>query len=559
MRKHLFGTILVLAALAACNKEVETPVVDNGKEDATPGKVTLTFTAAIGDDTRTEYPDDKTAGWVIGDKISVCVANAGNTDYKIAEFEATSSTDAGMEFTGKVEEGYTTIVSGVYPANEKHVFTDGAVTSVYLPDTYELGTANDNGIALPMVGEMDENENFVFHHICGALKITVIDIFNALTFTTAGETITGSFPLTNRRIAIPANSSASKVTFNYGRLQAYLDNGNFGPRNSRTFYIPVPDGTLAGGATMALKNDDDKVVYEKKTSDTNEITFNSNRIKRFPEIGLNLRNDWSITPDLSGVNPEIVFDPDNENQLYIRLSTTKSTFETTYHGSVEAFLEARIQSSSNSTQTGLQPYTPKANSIPTTTEDYLQDPEKVYIMCGVNKTGSTNRKCDFDYFIYQVTLEDPATDSYRAWLGQWTVNDGTNEDTWTISRKKANATYSITGIAGRTSIGADGVFSVSDGSLSLSSQSEIGTYQYQEDDHLVSLLKRSNTSGNVLSSGGNYFGLVIVHLLLNNNEVTFGETNNGYGYYWRNAANTGWSTVNSLKREKIQTITRVTE
>ena len=42
MRKHLIGTILVLAALAACNKEVETPApaVDNGQEEVTPGKVT---------------------------------------------------------------------------------------------------------------------------------------------------------------------------------------------------------------------------------------------------------------------------------------------------------------------------------------------------------------------------------------------------------------------------------------------------------------------------------------------------------------------------------------
>lgn len=49
MRKHLIGTILVLAALTACNKEVDTPapVVDNGQEEVTSGKVTLTFKATI--------------------------------------------------------------------------------------------------------------------------------------------------------------------------------------------------------------------------------------------------------------------------------------------------------------------------------------------------------------------------------------------------------------------------------------------------------------------------------------------------------------------------------
>ena len=122
MRKHLIGTILVLAALAACNKEVDTPapVVNNGQEEATPGKVTLTFTATISEETRTAYPDDKTGKWVVGDKITVCVSNndSDNPEYKTAVFEATTETATGMEFTGQVQTGYTTIVSGVYPAND---------------------------------------------------------------------------------------------------------------------------------------------------------------------------------------------------------------------------------------------------------------------------------------------------------------------------------------------------------------------------------------------------------------------------------------------------------
>lgn len=547
MRKHLIGTILVLAALAACNKEAEipTPAADNGRQDAAPGKVTLTFKATIDEGTRTAYDADLNGSWVAGDALSVCVTDG--TRYETADFTTTD----GETFSGQVSDGYTTIVSGVYPASSNHVFTDGAVTSVYLPSSYDLGSANDGGIALPMVGAM-ESGTFTFHHICGALKIEIVDIFNTLTFTTAAETITGSFPLNAAgRIEIPAEGSACTVTFNYDRLQSYLDDGNFGPRDSRTFYIPIPDGTLSGGATMALKNDDDKVVYEKKTSVTNAISFNSNIIKRFPEIGLNQREDWSITPDLSGANPEIVFDPDDENQLYIRLSTTKSNFETTYHGSVEAFLEARIQSSSNSTQTGLQTYTPKTNNILTTTEDYLQDPEKVYIMCGVNKTGYTNRKCDLDYFIYHVTLEDPATDSYRAWLGQWTVNDGTNEDTWTISRKKANATYTITGVAGTSSIKVEGKFSTSNSTLSISSQADVGTYN----SNTVSLLKIRASDSATIST----IPATITRMQLSDGIVSFdSEYHHGYGFFWKNDSNK-WATYASLKRSPISSMTRVTE
>ena len=551
MRKHLIGTILVLAALAACNKEVETPApaVDNGQEEATPGKVTLTFKATIDEGTRTSYDADLNGSWVAGDAITVCVTN--DTDFETAKFEtAKFTTTDGETFSGTVTKGYTTIVSGVYPADDKHVFdlNNGKVTSVYLSDTYSLGTANDGGTALPMVGEMEKGV-FTFHHICGALKITVVDIFNALTFTTAGEAITGDFELDEetRRIKMPENGTSSTVTFNYDRLQKYLDDGNFGPRYSRTFYIPVPDGTLSGGATMALKSGNN-VVYEKQTSTTNSISFNSNVIKHFKEIGLNPRNDWSITPDLSGINPVITFDPHNNNQLYIRLTTTKANFNKTYHGSVEAFLEERIQSSKNGTQKGLKTYTPQTDNNPATIEEYLQDPEKLYIMCGVDKTVSTGRKCDLDYYVYSTTLEAP-TDSYLAWLGQWTVKDGTNEDTWTISYRQANHSYNITGICGRT---YNVVGDYNNGDLSLSSQ-KLSVRINNKDSFLYP--RKENGNGNYVTD------LHIISMSMDNdNNVIIVDPDlinspGGYGIYTYNPDTNKYGIIDRREFDESMTIT----
>ena len=565
MRKHLIGTILVLAALAACNKEVETPApaVDNGQEEVTPGKVTLTFKAAIGDDTRTEYPDDKTAGWVVGDKISVCVTDADNTEYKVAEFKATGATDTGMEFTGEVESGYTTIVSGIYPANDvyngesmsSYFGSDGSVIGVNLPGTYDLGTANDTGCFIPMVGKM-ENGAFTFRHICGALKIEVVDIFNTLTFTTA-ETITGLFSLNNGRIAIPANGSASTVTFNYGRLST---NPTLGERGNRTFYIPVPDGTLTPGATMAIKNANNVSVFEKNASNNNGITFNSNVIKRFPVLGLNQRDDWTITPDLTGENPKIHFYLQDQNEQYIRISTTKANFESSYSGSVIEFIEKRINLSSGAnTQRGSNTY---SFSATTSQEKYFDDgAEKVYIMAGVIGTNTSTRTFTLDYQIERFTVPDPATPEYLAWLGDWQVTEDTETnpktDTWTITRGATNSTYAITGLVGKTSIEAQGVYSSSDHSLSLRSQEEIGTL----DGNNVSLLRRSNTTGNIVSStSGNYFGLTIAKLLLNDGTVTISDTNYGYGLYWKND-NDKWTSYSSgsLKRIKFKPIERIQE
>ena len=491
MRKHFIWTILVLAALTACNKEVETPIVDNGQEDVTPGKVTLTFTAAIGDETRTEYPDDKTAGWVVGDKISVCVTNENKTAYEVAEFEATNATDAGMEFTGEVEEGYTSIVSGVYPANENHVFTDGAVTSVYLPDTYELGTANDGGIALPMVGAMDENDNFVFHHICGALKITVIDIFNALTFTTAGETITGSFPLTNGRIEMPAEGASSTVTFNYDRLST---NPAVGERGNRTFYIPVPDGTLTAGATMALKKRNNNTLttaYEKTT--TGSIQFTSNVIKRLQAIGLEHQdaNSWRIVvtepddPDIKGAVAQYV----PSGTTFIRLFTTLDSFNSSdYHGSVAEFIEKR--GLTYTTYTGSKNIT-MSNPI-----SYYYGKKYVILTCEVNT--QNGRMVTFNYRKLEYEF---ASAEYAAWLGKWSVSDGTNTDTWTITRKETNKTYNVTGLCGRSNSAFKVEAHLSEnGGLLFKTQKNVGTVLNSGYETAINLYRKKTSNGNYYST-----------------------------------------------------------
>ena len=55
MKKSLFRTALVLAALTACNKEIDnqTPLTVDPVDETPAGKVTLTFKAAIDDATRT--------------------------------------------------------------------------------------------------------------------------------------------------------------------------------------------------------------------------------------------------------------------------------------------------------------------------------------------------------------------------------------------------------------------------------------------------------------------------------------------------------------------------
>lgn len=480
MRKNLIGTILVLAALAACNKEVETPApaVDNGQEEVTPGKVTLTFKATIDEGTRTSYDAELNGSWVADDAITVRITNG--TEYETADFTTTD----GETFSGQVPEGYTTIVSGVYPANENHVFSNGSVQSVYLPDTYDLGTANDGGIALPMVGEMVDDV-FTFHHICGALKIEIVDIFNTLTFTTAGEKITGSFSLnSDGRIDFSStNGDGRTVTFNYDRLQSYIDNGESGQRDSRTFFIPVPVETLDAGATMALKNDADEIVYQKSTSKS--MAFSSN-IRRLSPIEFTEASDWSIVLDQSGAKVKVIFNvPDN--QTYFRALLRKDQFENTYNSSVENWVEQKVTNTgTNKTLTGSDTY-----STGKTIGEYYDGPSDdfdhtyVYLMCSAVVNPSTNRQFDFVYKKTEVILEDPATTEYFAWLGDWQVTENTGDspftDTWNISRKGTNSTYTVTGLCKRTTWEIVANYD-SDGSLLIKAQKNIATTSYEADD-----------------------------------------------------------------------------
>lgn len=483
MRKHLIGTILVLAALAACNKEVDTqtPATVDPVEETPAGKVTLTFKATIGEETRTVYANDKTASWVAGDKISVRVTDG--TNFETAEF----STTDGETFTGQVTDGFTTIVSGVYPANENHVFSGGSVQSVYLKDTYDLDTANDGGIALPMVGEMkkkDGVDTFTFHHICGALKIEIVDIFNALTFTTA-ETITGSFRLNaDGRIEIPANGAGSTVTFNYGRLST---NPTVGERKNRTFYIPVPDGTLTAGATMALKNSNDVTVYEKTTS--SPITFSS-KIMRMSALELQTPDEWRnyITEAVSGEKGKYTFHVTTGTE-YVILFTLKSNFESNYHGSVAEFIEKKAL--------GNTKYSVSSTFTMSNTMNSYFGKEYIVLNCAV-KTVGENRHITFDYCLLDYQFP---TVNYLQWIGEWAVSYGSASDTWTITRDQVNHSYHVKGLCGTTTnaMTVEGLLT-ENGNLLFKTQAGFGHTTYNNFDTTLNLYRRKTETGSFNSN-----------------------------------------------------------
>lgn len=356
MKKLLFRTVLVLAALTACNKETDTqvPATVDPEENTPAGKVTLTFKASVSEDTRTVYVNDKTGAWEAGDEITVCVTDGES--FEIVDF----TTEDGTTFSGEVSEGYTTIASGVYPANDEYaVFPgsyfdiqgDGDVIGLYLTQVLEMGAAQDQGTLVPMVGAFDAStQTMSFHHVCGALKVTLSNIPSDacyFTFHANNQQLVYDFPLTaDGRIELGTpveGNDDMDLTFCF----------TAGSETTRTFYVPIPDGTLASGSYVTLESEDFKLLYKKVLSSAQ--TFNRNVIKRLPETACWTRNDdWDAYyygPYVSSNKLYYGVATNNVDAPYNVLLLNENAFTNTYHHSIAEYL------SSNSFATSVSKFT----------------------------------------------------------------------------------------------------------------------------------------------------------------------------------------------------------
>ena len=578
MKKTLFRTVLVLAALTACNKEVETlaPIVDNGQEEATPSKVTLTFTAAISEETRTTYTDDKTASWEANDAITVCVTNG--TIYEIADFTTTD----GETFTGQVTEGFTTIVSGIYPANDVYqdfqddYFTNGAVTAVFLPHAYNLEDTNDTGKFIPLVGSSNDGETLTFHHFCSAMKVTLTNIpddATLFTFTTNKQQITTDFAIIDGRISLPEPNDGTNSTVSFRFEATSFD--------TRSFYIPIPDGSLIANSYVTIQNDDEDILFKKIITTSPSFGLNSkgkDAIRVLPSVACWTKNeDWNayyFGPYKSSGKIYKRICLENMTGSYNYEVLTNSQFNDTYHGSAADYLSSTHFSTKISGLTtsysssglnlnyntlpkgkyyvmlfGLDQNlkftgeyncvevvnptfsTPEGWSISVVDDyriTYTAPAETKWQYVAVNaSTFESTYLSDLEYLIYKeirdrkgsyesnpsswaprsgsqsytvayngdyvllcIGIDDNyrptgeycrldysfpiPTDAYNAWIGKWTVVDNgstQNTDTWTITRRQANHSYTVKGLFGYdSSYSFEIKYNDEDGSLVFPSQ-----------------------------------------------------------------------------------------
>ena len=228
------GLLLMMAAVSiSCEREMEAPA---------DGVTTLR--ATLDEDTKTAYSDEKTFSWVEHDRIAA-LSYSGETPLLVG-FE-TASAGRSVSFSGTLPAGATLAGQAFYPESFASV-EDGSLV-LNFPQEFTPDPANPLS-AVPMIGEADEDGNYLFKTAVGILKLTVSGIPGDATGIMLSHV--GSTVLFSGTFSVPSNSS---VTYRETITSANHATALFTPETAgetRSFYFPLPVQTIPAGMVVTL-------------------------------------------------------------------------------------------------------------------------------------------------------------------------------------------------------------------------------------------------------------------------------------------------------------------
>ena len=163
MKKVYCYVIIVLLAFIGCVNKDEL-----AGGDLINGNHTLKAQIEQSANTRTMVDEENRVCWVKGDQIGVF----GGEGVINIPFSFNSMADSGQSaiFKGNFPEGGVPSVA-YYPYDDEAVL-EGDKLSFVLPSEYDY-TENSNA---PMIGVKQDNGSFLFKHLCGLLRLSVVGI-----------------------------------------------------------------------------------------------------------------------------------------------------------------------------------------------------------------------------------------------------------------------------------------------------------------------------------------------------------------------------------------------
>ena len=292
--KKLFYSVLALAGILAvsCNKEIDKQQA-NVLDGESVSSHTVTIRADFDAETRTTYANDKTFSWVAGDIIYVYTVNESTGKARWAELTAESG-GATADFTGEVEDGFEPTGIAFY-AHSEWVTWDSENFYIYLPgttaiddDTYSYNVESSNPMAnVPLSGVTDSEGVFHFRTSTGVVKFNLTDVpADANYFELAaadGKMLQGLFAVDLETGQMDRDGAIINWTYTDSSGEEQTERVSYtnlfykftpDAQGKATIYVPVPVGTLGAGASIRIYNEDDEIVFTKKTTKDIPVTRN---------------------------------------------------------------------------------------------------------------------------------------------------------------------------------------------------------------------------------------------------------------------------------------------
>lgn len=285
--------------LAGCAKENLVPTDGNENQN---GKLHLSFTASqAGFGTKTVIGETTTDGeghkstsinWQQSDTISLFDGARANCKFGIKDFSSETTTNC--TFEGKVTE-YSTDYTAVYPYTEAATIAEGVISGVTLPATQTAVEGSfDAKAALMAAKTVDGGRELAFQNLVGYVKITPdFDCKQIELCAASGERLAGSGSITFDAEGNPSFALAEGA----GSTIALIPDGESTLPAGKTYYIAVPEQTLAAGWCIRATATADGIVSTKRGS--KEINFKKNTV-------LNLGTLTKIEP------PYVTFSAESE-------------------------------------------------------------------------------------------------------------------------------------------------------------------------------------------------------------------------------------------------------
>lgn len=247
MKKLFFSALALTAVLASCTKENEATIEQIG---GTPIEIKV----SLDEETKTAYASEKTFSWVAGDVIAFEVEKDGKYDVIAL---STEESGTNVTFKGTLPDGYTATGRAFYPKPASKTASYSSGLGIQEDGTIRMwGTIwpdLDNPMAsIPLVGAEQTSGDYKFTTACGILKVTVTNIPSDAYFfqfdAPSGTALNGNFTIGADNVISMANISGTAWPQKYVYFTPAAD------KETRTFYIPIPVGTIPAGTKAQIRS-----------------------------------------------------------------------------------------------------------------------------------------------------------------------------------------------------------------------------------------------------------------------------------------------------------------